>query len=236
MPERTQRDSEARRQVISLMFYKAAPEWRRLPAAEKQERRRDFLAVVDQWQRGDEMKVLTYSLVGLRADCDMMLWRICYSLECLQQMQAQLMQSGMGAYLATPHSFLAMTRRSQYQIGRDPHHGENAVRCGVGRYATIVPFDKTRNWYQVPFPERQRIVNEYIDAIAEFPRVRMNTLYSFGLDDPEFVLVFESDNPADMVDLKMRLRDTENSNYVLRDSPAFTCIQCTPEEMLERLG
>ncbi len=234
MAERT-REAETRRQVVSFSLYRVQPEWRRLAAAEKAEHRREFASVIAKWREGEQMKVLTYSLSGLRADADLMLWRICYSLECLQQMESHLMHTRLGAYLETSHSFLAMTRRSQYKIGhgRDDEH---TIKCGTYRYVSMLPFVKTRNWYQLPFEERQRIVNEYIDMIAEFPRVRMNTLYSFGIGDQEFVLVFESDHPGDIVDLKMRLRETENATYIQQDSPVFTGVQCTSEEMLERLG
>ncbi len=235
MPERTTGDAETRRQVVSFTLYKVQPEWRRLPGAEKAEHRREFVAAIAKWRGGEQMNVLTYSLAGLRADADMMLWRICYSLECLQQMESELLHTRLGSYLETAHSYLSMTRRSQYQIGHG--HGEGAaIKCGNFRYASVLPFVKTRAWYQVPFEERQRIVNEYIDVIAEFPRVRMNTLYSFGIGDQEFVLAFESDHPGDIVDLKMRLRETENATYIQQDSPVFTGVQCTTEEMLERLG
>ena len=234
MPDRTARE-DTRRQVVSFTFYKLQPEWRRLPAAEKAEHRAEFGAVIGKWRESEQMKALTYSLTGIRADVDMMLWRICYSLECLQQMEAELMHTRLGAYLLKPQSYLAMTRRSQYQIGHG-HGRENLIRCGTHRYATVVPFIKTRSWYQLPFEERQRIVNEYIDMIAEVPRIRMNTLYSFGIDDQEFVLVFECDDLAEIVDLKMRLRETDNANYIERDTPVFTAVHCTTDEMLERLG
>ena len=105
-----------------------------------------------------------------------------------------------------------------------------------GELRGVLLFTKTRAWYQLAFEERQRIVNEYRDAIVDFPRVRMNTLYSFGIDDQEFVLVFESDHPADIVDLKMRLRETENAVYIQQDTPVFTGIQCDADQMLEQLG
>ena len=236
MPERAQHDpAETRRQVVSFTVYKVEPSWRRLSADDKAEHRREFAELIGKWRESEQMTVLTYSLAGLRADADMMLWRISYSLECLQQMQVELMSTRLGAYLLTPHSYLAMTRRSQYKIGHG-HVDGNTITCGHYRYASVLPFIKTRNWYQLAFEERQRIVNEYIDVIADFPRVRMNTLYSFGIDDQEFVLVFESDHPADIVDLKMRLRETENATYIQQDTPVFTAIQCDTNQMLERLG
>jgi chlorite dismutase len=237
MADRMQAESgEPRRQVVNFAFFKALPDWRRLPPQQKQELRREFAGVIGKWRDSEQMKVISYSLAGLRADCDMMLWRICYSLDCLQQMHAELMTTRLGSYLATPYSYLAMTRHSQYQIGHGHEHMERGVlKCGVAKYACIHPFMKTRAWYQLPFEERQRIVRDYINVARDFPRVRLNTTFSFGLDDQEFVLAFESDHPADFVDLVMRLRETENSLYTT-DTPLFTCLQCSVDEMLERLG
>ena len=49
------------------------------------------------------MRVLTYSTVGLRGDCDFMLWRISYSLECLSNAQSDLMKTQLGVvWIALP--------------------------------------------------------------------------------------------------------------------------------------
>jgi chlorite dismutase len=64
----------------------------------------------------------------------------------------------------------------------------------------------------------------------------MNTIYSFGLDDNEFVIALETDHPEDLVDMSMRLREVENSLFMLRDIPRLTCLRVAPDEMLERIG
>ena len=88
----------------------------------------------------------------------------------------------------------------------------------------------------LPYEERQRMMSEHIRVGHEYPRVRLNTTYSFGLDDQEFVVAFETDHPEEFLDLVMQLRESEASSYTLRDVPVFTCVQTTPEEMLQRLG
>ena len=70
----------------------------------------------------------------------------------------------------------------------------------------------------------------------DFPKARMNTLYSFGIDDQDFIVVLESDQLGDFVDAQMRLRETQNSAYTERVTPVFTGLRSTPEEMLERIG
>jgi len=240
MPERSKpprHDGDIRRQVVTFSFYRVLPEWRRLPREQRDEQGREFADVIGAWRQSEDMTVLTYSTVGMRSDCDFMLWRICYSVECLQQMQKDLRATRLGGYVHMTHNFLGMTKRSQYVVGRDDDPGAlGVIRPGAHRYALVMPFTKTRAWYQLPFEQRQRIVHEFIAASRQYPRVIQNTTYSFGLDDNEFVLAFESNHPEDFVDMCMDLRETENYMYVLRDTPMILSLQCTPEEMLERLG
>lgn len=231
--------TEVRRQMISYTFYKVRPEWRRLPKVERDEHRREFCEVIRRWDSKGKMLVLTYSTVGMRPDCDMLLWRICYSLDELQMMSQELSSTQLGGYLETPYSYLAMTKRSQYLIGHE-HEGQadsrGVIRPGGFKYLFVYPFLKTRAWYRLPEEERQRIMKEHIRVGHEYPRVKLNTTYSFGLDDQEFVVAFESDYPEDFLDLVQRLRETESSVYTLRDTPIFTCIQTSIDGMLERLG
>ena len=113
-----------------------------------------------------------------------------------------------------------MTKPSEYS-----DESRLEVRPGHGKYLFVYPFVKTRAWYSVSPDERWRIMQEHIKVGREFPSVDLNTSYSFGLDDQEFVVAFETDNPADFLDLVQRLRTTESSAYTLRDTPTFTCIR-----------
>jgi chlorite dismutase len=234
----TAQSEEARRQVVTFTFFRLMPEWRRLPASDRAAMRDEMAAVIKKWSNSEEMTVHSYSSVGLRAKCDFFLWRICYSPDCLQSMYAEMMRTGLAGYLTIEHSMLGTTRRSQYKIGK-PHYNDaeaGLVKGGSNRYLTVFPYVKSRTWYQLPFEERQRIVREFIGVGEDFPRARMNTLYSFGIDDQDFIVVLESDNLSDFVDAQMRLRETQNSAYTERVTPVFCGIRCTPEEMLERVG
>ena len=70
----------------------------------------------------------------------------------------------------------------------------------------------------------------------QYPSIRLNTTYSYGLDDQEFIVAFEGDNPADFLDLVMELRESKASSYTLRDTPTFTCVQMSLWDMLDTLG
>lgn len=230
--------SPARRQFVNFSFFKIQPEWRRLSMDARRDHKEEVARVLQRWCNED-MGILTYSTSGFRADCDFMLWRICYSLDCLNAAHTDLIRTQLGGYLEVTHSFLGTTKRSQYLIGQE-HENDLSLRGyikpGGKRYLIVFPFAKTREWYRRPFEDRQRIVHEQISAAGEFRSVRMNTIYSFGLDDHEFVIALETDRPEDVVDMTMRLREVENSVFILHDSPRLTALKVTPEEMLERLG
>ena len=64
----------------------------------------------------------------------------------------------------------------------------------------------------------------HIEVGRRYPEISINTAYSFGIDDQEFVVCFEGDEPGEFLDLVQELRGTESSSYTLRDTPIFTCV------------
>ena len=84
--------------------------------------------------------------------------------------------------------------------------------------------------------ERQKSMDVHIAIGHKYPKVKINTSYSFGIDDQEFVVAFEGDAPMEFVDLVMELRDTQASKYTVRDTPAFTCVARPLPETLKDLG
>jgi len=234
-----QAEQEPKRQLVNFGFYKVDPAWRRLPKQERDRGKEEFCRVVESYGDNERMKVLTYSTVAMRGDCDFLLWRICYQLEDLQNMSACLLATGLGQYLTTPHSFLAMTKRSIYLMGHK-HPGQTdsrgVIKPGEFKYLFVYPFVKTREWYRMTLPARQGVMSEHIAVGHKYPSVKLNTTYSFGLDDQEFVVAFETDQPADFLDLVMELRETESSRFTQRDTPIFTCILKSLRETLDTLG
>jgi chlorite dismutase len=229
--------SAVNRQSVNFAFYKVDPAWRRLPKEEREASKKEFGAAVEEWRQ--RMLLIPYSTVGLRPETDFMLWRIADSLDLLQEMSRQLNRTALGAYLTTPYSFVAMTKRSIY-VDKHVHPGQEGRRAaiipGEYRYLFVYPFVKTRDWFLLPIERRQEMMDVHIKVGHQFPSVKLNTTYSFGLDDQEFVVAFESDKPADFVDLVMALRETEGSRFTLRDTPIITCIRKPILETLDDLG
>jgi chlorite dismutase len=231
-------DKPVQRQYVSFTFYKLDPAFRRLPQEERDKGMREFIDVLEEYDNSSDMILLCYSMVGLRGDVDIMTWRICYSLEEFQKMTTRLMQTGLGKYLETPYSYLSMTKRSMYMDFINPEHEEDRTHIipGKAKYLFIYPFVKTREWYLLTQFTRQGIMDEHIYIGNKYPSVKLNTTYSFGIDDYEFVVAFESDSPDDFLDLVQELRETEGSRYVKEDTPIFSCIAMSIEDATKSLG
>jgi chlorite dismutase len=133
-----------------------------------------------------------------------------------------------------------MTKSSAY-VEKYAGPGEDratrlSLAPGQHKYLFVYPLTKMREWYGLPREERQAIMNQHFAIGATYPTVKINTTYSFGLDDQEFVLAFESDVPGDFLDLVQELRGSTSSAYTLTDVPIFTCVASTAEGMLRALS
>lgn len=227
---------ESKRQFVNFAFFKVFPEWRELSESERQRGKDEFADVVK--AHSERITVLPYTLVGTRGDCDFMLWRIGTRLEDFKEMQSEFYGTALGPYLQTPYYYLAMTRRSIYLDPLHPEHDEDRTRIIPGKkpYLFVYPFIKTREWYALPKEKRQKMMNEHITVGNRYPSVRLNTTYSYGLDDQEFVVAFETHKPEDFLDLVMELREAEASRFTKRDTPTFTCIAGNIAEVLDSLA
>ena len=224
------------RQFVNFTFYRARPEWRLLSAGDKQRCREEFVKTVDEFR--SSLLIHSYSTIGLRTNVDFMIWRIGYELDPIQEMTARLNKTEMAKYIEPSVSFLSMTKRSMYIDKDNPEHDEDRLHIipGKSQYLFVYPFVKTREWYSRSAEQRQEMMEEHIRIGMKYRSVKLHTTYSFGLDDQEFVVAFETDYPSDFLDLVQELRETKASSYTLRDTPMFTCRQRTLSECLESLG
>jgi len=230
-------EQAGKRQFINFCFFKVDPAWRRLPEEERSRGKQEFIRVVEEY--AGKVIVIPYTTVGIRGDCDFMLWRIGYELELFQEMMSKLLATALGKYLAVPYSYLSLTKRSIY-VDHHVHEGQESKRLhivpGKSKYIFVYPFVKTRSWYLLTKAARQGMMDEHIEIGHRYPSVKLNTTYSFGLDDQEFVVAFETDKPEDFLDLVMELRLAEASRYTERDTPIFSCIMKSLKEALDTLG
>jgi chlorite dismutase len=224
-----------RRQIVRYLFLKLEPGWRQLDAVEQRAHKAELVRALKQFH--GKLLLRPYSLMGTRGDCDAMLWQVAENVDTLQAVETALFSTKLGGYLTTPHSYLGVTKRSIYEFPILPDGEDRTVIApSDSRYLFVYPFIKKREWYALPFERRQAAMNDHVRIGRKYPSIRINTIYSFGLDDQEFVVAFEGDDPAAFVDLVMELRETEASAYTERDVPVFTCVQMSLWEVLDTLG
>jgi chlorite dismutase/nitrite reductase/ring-hydroxylating ferredoxin subunit len=222
-------------QIVRYLFFKLVPAWRQLAPEEQRQHKAEFVRTVQQFH--GKLLVRPYSLMGTRGDCDAMLWQVAEDVDTLQALETAIFSTRLGGYLTTPYSYLGITKRSIYEFPSLPAGEDRTViNPSDSRYLFVYPFVKRRDWYRLPFERRQEAMNEHVRIGRKYPTIRINTTYSFGLDDQEFVVAFEGDDPGLFVELVMELRESEASAYTERDVPVFTCVQMSLWEMLDALG
>jgi chlorite dismutase len=216
------------RHFVKYTFLTLDPAWRRLPAAEREEHKREFLAACEDF--GTDHLLQSFSLVGTRGDADLMLVMETENLDRIHEFHVVLGQSGLLKWATQPYSFLGMRKTSEYS-----DEERQVPRLFKGKYLFVYPFVKTRAWYGLDAKERWRIMQGHITTGREYPMVDNHTTYSFGLDDQEFVVAFDTDDVGAFLDLVQQLRTTEASAYTLRDTPSFTCLRVSLERALNAL-
>ncbi len=218
------------RQFVKFTFLKVDPAWRRLPAAERAQGKQELAAALNDFAADHFLR--SYSLVGTRGDSDLMIRAISPSLDAIHELHVLLNQSGLMRWADISHSFLAMTKESVYS----PEPTPLEPRPGAdSKYLIVYPMWKKREWYLLPAEERMRIMRGHIEVGKRHSTIDINTAYSYGLDDQEFVVSFDADEPGEFLDLVQELRGTESSAYTKSETPIFTCITASPERALDAL-
>ena len=208
------------------------PAWRRLPPDERCQTAEELVAAVRM-----ESAVTThcYSMVGLQPGADLLLWSLGPTLDSIEERSAMALRSGMGKWMRVSESFLGVIQPSQYV--KKPTTQEQSLFSGErSRYLVVYPFTKSTEWYLLDREERQKIMNEHMKIGHGFPEVRQLLAYSFGLDDMDFLVAYETDDLPKFGELVRALRGTESRRSTVRDTPILTGIHRPIEEITELLG
>jgi chlorite dismutase len=217
-------------------FFKIIREWRFLKDSDKLEQKKEFSNIIKENMKQIEMSF--FSLSGLRHDVDFMILARSDNIDRFQDLHTSLFSTQLGKYLEVRYSYLSLTRKSPY-LGSHKHEGQEGVSRpefqSNSKYIFVYPFVKKRSWYRLPFEVRQKMMIEHFRIGHKYPKIRINTGYSFGLDDQEFVLAFEGDDPYEFLCLVEELRSSEASAYTKLETPIFTCRRTTLDDMLAKL-
>lgn len=206
---------------VHAWLLKLDPAWRRLAEREQADEVLAFLAASD--DVNGRLIQHSYSTIGLRAEGDILLWRMASKLEDIEQSGAELLTSGFGRWLSTTISMVGLTRPSQY-VKRPTSQEQSLFEGERSRYLIVYPFSKSTEWYLTPADERQKVMAGHMKVGHQFPQIRQLLAYSFGLDDQEFIVAYETDDLVAFQDLVRQLRETESRRATVRDTPIITAI------------
>ncbi len=228
--ERTS-DNTATTMYLNFSFYKVDSKWRWLNDIGKEEAAKELSSLIE--VANTKMKVRTYSTLGLRKESDFMIWGISDTLEKIQVLTSKVYGTVLGKYIEASEVYLSTSRPSVYSNQVTPSFMKNDEPL---KYNIVYPFIKSREWYLLPFEKRSEMMKEHINVGKKFPQIRLNTSYSFGISDQDFMLAFETDNLIEFQDLIIKLRETQVSRHVLKDTPMIVCIYKNIFDIIKSLG
>jgi chlorite dismutase len=218
---------------VHAWLLRVDPAWRREPAEVRRADVDAFCAAAGRAER--QLLQHSYSTVGLRADGDLLLWRMSESLEAVEESAGDLLAAGIGRWMTPALSMIGLTRPSQYV--KRPTTQEQSLFSGErSRYLVVYPFVKSTDWYLASAEERQQVMKEHMRIGHSYPQVRQLLAYSFGLDDQEFIVAYETDDLVAFQDLVRDLRATESRRSTVRDTPIVTGIRRPLGEILSLLS
>lgn len=122
------------------------------------------------------------------------------------------------------------TRPSQYTKTRSTQELE-PFQGGRGTFLVVYPFVKSAEWYLAPREQRHEMMMGHIKVGKQYPEITQLLLYSFGLQDQEFVVVYEMADVQQFSRLVEELRGTAARPYTVRDWPLHAGIRQTEAEL-----
>jgi len=215
---------------FNFSFFKVDPKWRWMADLAKEESAKEVEIII----KNSGIMFRSYSNLGLRDDADFLFWFAAKTVEEIQVAIEKLYKTVFGKYITPSMTYLSCTRPSLY-VQEQKAHGF-VTGTDPKKHVIVYPFTKTREWYLLPKEKRQEIMDEHIEVSKKYPQVVLNTTYSFGIHDEDFMLAFEVDDIRDFQDLIMDLRETQVSTYVKNDIPMIVCVKKDLVPLISSLG
>jgi chlorite dismutase len=202
--------------------------------------RSEFVNALCDSVNGSAERASFYQVFPARSEYDLLIWttNTCEELTSPDQhfSRSAIAYAPFRRHIDFPAVLCGITKPSMYTGGRpspqeiDPHFGERQP------YFVIYPFAKTTDWYLKSREDRQALMNGHITIGRKFPTIQQQLLYSFGIQDQEFIVAYEMDDLPLFSDLVQDLRATEARLYTLLDTPIITGMLRTPKMLADMVA
>lgn len=217
MPEQTPRT------LSHFAFYHFNQSYYTLPP----EDRKTTLSAFQTAITATAQKVDIYQVSPLQSEADILVWSAIEIQDAHRPEQfftdLACQTNPFRKYIQPVQNLWGFTRPSEYTKTRST---QEIDPFAIQRkpYLVMYPFVKTTAWYLMSREARQGMMNEHIRIGKQYPEITQLLLYSFGLQDQEFIVIYETDDLTHFSDLVYELRSSEARRYTLRDAPLFTAI------------
>ena len=215
---------------FNFSFFKVDPKWRWMADLAKEESAKEVENVIN----NSKIMFRSYSNLGLRDDTDFLFWFAAKSVEEIQKVIEKLYKTVFGKYIIPSRTYLSCTRPSLYVQEQKAQGFVSGTE--PKKHVIVYPFTKTREWYLLSKEKRQEIMDEHIGISKKYPQIILNTTYSFGIHDEDFMLAFEVDDIRDFQNLIMDLRESQVSTYVKNDIPMIVCVKKDIVPLISSMG
>jgi len=155
----------------------------------------------------------------IRSDSDFMFWLATKEPASFAEFKQKVMEVSLG---------LARAKYSMFSVYRDSPYLKpgmalsQTLESNPLKYLVAYPMSKDPEWYLLDFEERKRIMAEHIGIARSHPLskgVRSYTTYSFGIDDQEFVVIYEVEDIAAWSAVTERLREVRARKWITNEAP-----------------
>ena len=203
----------------SYIYFDIEPSLKTLPGAKLKTAKQAFAKCINGCAN---VKTLSYATLAMRPDTRFMLYMQADAPEKIQMLVRDLLHTPLGMHLRISYTLLGMTRSSQY----NPKHApKESMPDTPHKYLVVYPFTKTIEWHLLPYEERRNVMKAHVDVGRKFSHsISQLLLYSFGIDDHEFIVSYQMNSLEEFQTLVMELRGTESRRHTKNDTPIFTCI------------
>jgi chlorite dismutase len=212
-------------------FLRFTPDYWNLPLKDKKKWHQQILAALSE----SDMTQALYQVFPAAADVDVLVWSsmlIGDNAEIGVYFDKTARFFNRFRSILTPLSvYWGFTRPSDYARGKSSQEIET-FDGQYEPYLVVYPFVKTTAWYQLGRDTRQGMMNEHIRIGHQYKEIKQLLLYSGGLQDQEFVVIYEMGDLPQFSALVTELRGSEARRYTERDTPLYTAIYRKPEEIL----
>jgi hydrogen peroxide-dependent heme synthase len=210
-------ENQPRFEYTAFWLFERRDDWRQQVHGAWDSAVEEFAGILDAPEEGVTVRGV-YSTIGLRPDVDLIIWVHAPKLDQLSALAVKLDQTAIGRGLRRAQGYIGAAGMSQY----DPTHGPAFLK-GIEskRYLSVYPFTKTPDWFLLDFQERRRLMLEHGEMGREFPDILTNTVNSFGVQDQEFIVALEDDDPNQIIKMVQKLRGAEVRKWTALDTPIF---------------